>query len=165
MEETQNDLSLIDFLGELVTPESIRNNIPIFIAAIIAAVLFLVSINYAKDIEKYYNKAKKDKEEDGIKKSYYYRLDNCYTFFISIISIFPLLGMLGTVASLILVGKDFSNNMTDMTEFQDIMPKFFLALTSTAWGIICSVFFKLLNSFKQAYIENQIKNAKDYLDL
>lgn len=57
-----------------------------------------------------------------------------YNLFTNGISIFPLLGMFGTVAGLLgldLIGGDMGN----------IRNNFFMALTSTAWGIIFSVFF------------------------
>ena len=81
------------------------------------------------------------------------------TFFIGIITIFPLLGMLGTVVALIAVGANFQNGSNI-----DV-GKFFLALTSTAYGIIFSIIFKLLNFAVQPFIENQISKAKAVLNI
>lgn len=78
-----------------------------------------------------------------------------YTIFLTLISLFPLLGMLGTVAGLLgldLAGGDMGN----------IKNNFFIALTSTAWGIIFSVIFKFANSFFSDFIEEQIENAKEF---
>ena len=61
-----------------------------------------------------------------------------YAFFSNMTAIFPLLGMLGTVKSLIGVANDIAG--TDIDQF-------FGALTSTAWGIVFAVIFKLLDSF------------------
>lgn len=55
------------------------------------------------------------------------------------ISIFPLLGMLGTVIGLL--GLDLASGDMD-----NIKNNFFIALTSTAWGIIFSVIFKVAHA-------------------
>ena len=56
------------------------------------------------------------------------RLSIFYTLFTTFISIFPLLGMFGTVQAL--VGLDLTGEMDGVKQH------FFEALTSTAWGII-----------------------------
>lgn len=67
--------------------------------------------------------------------------------------------MLGTVVALIAVGVDLQNiDNIDVS-------KFFLALTSTAYGIIFSIIYKLINSFVQPFIENQISKAKTILKI
>lgn len=84
-------------------------------------------------------------------------LNVTYTLFITFISIFPLLGMLGTVMALL--GLDLS--VGDMTNIKN---NFFDALTSTAWGIIFSVFFKIIHAPFANYIENQIEDSKKMSD-
>ncbi len=76
-----------------------------------------------------------------------------YTVFVTIISLFPLLGMLGTVIGLL--GLDLASG-----DMENIKNNFFIALTSTAWGIIFSVFFKFINAFVADGIEKQIEVAK-----
>lgn len=127
-------------------------NIIIFITAAIAAVLLVFSKKFAKDIEHHF-----ETSEGKLKGSVYYTLDICYTLFITLISIFPLLGMLGTVKALLEL---------DMTqERTSLQNNFFSALTSTAWGIIFAIGFKIANSFVQPKIENMIAKAKSALKL
>lgn len=61
-----------------------------------------------------------------------------YQIFVQLISVFPLLGILGTVAGLMqgVTGGDI-NNMLDSLN---------LALTSTFWGLICAIGLKFLDA-------------------
>jgi biopolymer transport protein ExbB/TolQ len=70
------------------------------------------------------------------------KLNWWYTFFLTMISVFPLLGMFGTVAALL--NLDFSDIAGSL---DNVKTDFFHALTSTAWGIVFSVLFKLLNAW------------------
>ena len=80
------------------------------------------------------------------------RLKKLYELFTALISCFPLLGMLGTVIALL------SLDMTGAME--SIKDNFFDALTSTAWGIIFSVIFKLVNAYYIAVpVEEAIEKA------
>ena len=133
-------------------------NVLIIIAAVVAAVLLIFSIIFAKGIQKDFDST----NGDGLKRRHYYLTDITYTLFVTIISLFPLLGMLGTVASLIELGGVFQSDNADMNS---IKSEFFLALTSTAWGIIASVLFKLLNAGFQPFIENHISKAKSSLNI
>ena len=94
----------------------------------------------------------KQSTEHTFKKSLYYLLDIPYTVFIAIVSIFPLLGMLGTV--LALMSLDVSG-ATDA-----LKNNFFQALDTTMWGIIYAAVFKFANAFVQSYVEAQIEKAK-----
>jgi len=58
-----------------------------------------------------------------------------YSIFTSIISIFPYLGILGTVYSLIGVAGD--------SGFDNMQDSFLIALTSTFWGVIFAIGFKV----------------------
>ena len=69
------------------------------------------------------------------------KLNWWYTLFLTLISIFPLLGMFGTVAALL--NLDFSDMAGNL---DSVKTDFFHALTSTAWGIVFSVVFKIINS-------------------
>ena len=82
----------------------------------------------------------------------YNLLSVSYTLLITITSLFPLLGMLGTVKALIEL--DLSQDL------EVIKVNFFNALTSTAWGIIFSAFFKLGIAFIQTEIEMRLDQAK-----
>ncbi|MBQ2823429.1 MAG: MotA/TolQ/ExbB proton channel family protein [Oscillospiraceae bacterium] len=92
---------------------------------------------------------------DTCSKFDYYSLDIFYTIFITTISIYPLLGMFGTVQALL--SLDMSGDMNGLKE------NFFHALTSTAWGIIFAVIFKMINAIAKPGIENQIAKAKKSL--
>ena len=76
-----------------------------------------------------------------------------YNLFLTLISIFPLLGMFGTVMGLLNV--DFVAGNMD-----NVKANFFTALTSTAWGIIFSIVFKIINALVANHIEAQIEEAK-----
>lgn len=76
-----------------------------------------------------------------------------YTMYVNLTSIFPLLGILGTVLSLIPMVSDI-----------DIMKQNFLvALTSTLWGLVFAIIFKLLDGFLSPRIEDNIKTIDLYL--
>lgn len=81
----------------------------------------------------------------------YRKINTQYTLFITLISIFPLLGMLGTV--LALLGLDLSS----AEAISSAKNNFFGALTSTAWGIIFAVTFKIVNARLFADTEDLIQ--------
>ena len=68
-----------------------------------------------------------------------------YEVFQTGISIFPLLGMFGTVKALL--SMDFTNDLAGA------QLRFFDALTSTAWGIIFAVLFKVVNAVLAPFME------------
>ncbi len=80
-------------------------------------------------------------------------LDVFYSLFLTVITIFPLLGMFGTVTALLGV-----NMAGDMAQLQN---RFFDALTSTAWGIIFAITFKIANGLAAPFIERQIEEAQE----
>lgn len=78
-----------------------------------------------------------------------------HNIFITLISFFPLLGMLGTVTALLKL---------DLTEAGgDVKNNFFDALTSTAWGIVFSLIFKGMNAFIETEIEDSVDKAEKLL--
>ncbi len=79
-------------------------------------------------------------------------LNKSYTWASNFISAFPLLGMLGTVKSLI----GLASGMTDQSNTLEIS-MFFSALTSTAWGMIFAIIFKIGTSSIFAKIETDNK--------
>lgn len=85
-----------------------------------------------------------------------YTLDQRYTVLISLVSVFTLLGMLGTVLSLL--GMDLTGDA------EQVKSRFFTALGTTAAGIVFAVGFKIAISFSQSYIESQIEKGRRMLE-
>lgn len=69
-----------------------------------------------------------------------------YTLFVNVTSIFPLMGLLGTVISLLPMVKI-------MGDLDAQTGSFFLALTSTFWGIVFAIIFKGINGLVEAEID------------
>lgn len=118
-----------------------------FICGIISFVISLYSNKFDYSTKKNRNSVKLN----------YYLLSICYTLFITIISIFPLLGMYGTVKALLLL--DTSNEIG----ISNAQMNFFNALTSTTWGIIFAIIFKVVNALITTFIEDNIKKLSDYI--
>lgn len=82
------------------------------------------------------------------------RSERLYSIFINLTAIFPLLGILGTVVSLL----PMVANLSDMQQ------NFFAALTSTFWGLVFAIVFKLLDGFLLAsVIEDNARSVELYL--
>ena len=113
---------------------------------------FVISLRQARKIDKVI----RTKSENDFKKEMYYNLNIPYTIFNAIVSIFPLLGMLGTV--LALLSLDISESTESMKN------NFFQALDTTMWGIVFAAIFKFANSFVQTFVEAQISKAKLLLE-
>jgi len=64
--------------------------------------------------------------------------NSLYVGFTNVVAIFPLMGLLGTVISLIPMVGEMDTDL------------FFMALTSTFWGIVFAIVFKVFNGFLQA---------------
>lgn len=78
-----------------------------------------------------------------------------YSFFNNITSIFPLMGILGTVISLIgMVGKGA----------EETNSAFFLALTSTLWGIVFAIVYKAVNGYLAADIDSTDEVFELYIE-
>lgn len=77
-----------------------------------------------------------------------------YSLFVNLTGIFPLLGILGTVVSLL-------GMVADST---DITGNFYGALTSTFWGLVFAIIFKFLDGVISAKIEDNEKTVALYLD-
>lgn len=75
----------------------------------------------------------------------HFRQDKYYGFFVNIVSIFPLLGMIGTVLALLSLDLSADNG--------SITNNFFGALTSTFWGAVFGTVFKLADSSVSTKIE------------
>jgi len=129
-----------------------RNDFLILLSAILCAVFGLLTLLETSSIKKKVSTWKKESNKP-FSKHMYGRARVWYTLFVTFISIFPLLGMLGTVAGLL--GLDLTNG-----DMENIKNNFFLALTSTAWGIIFSVLFKIGHALVADGIEEQLEVAK-----
>ena len=77
-----------------------------------------------------------------------------YSVFVNLTGIFPLLGILGTVTSLLGLVSDTS----------DITGNFYGALTSTFWGLVFAIIFKFLDGIVSAKIEDNEKSVALYLE-
>ena len=80
--------------------------------------------------------------------------DKFYTMFTNLAGIFPLLGILGTVISLLPAVQDMGNMQLN----------FFVALTSTLWGLVFAIFFKVLDGVLSPQIERNNRGIDDYLN-
>ena len=80
--------------------------------------------------------------------------DKYYSMYTNLAGIFPLLGILGTVISLIPMVQDMAN----------MQQNFFVALTSTLWGLVFAIFFRLLDGMLSPRIERNNRGIEDYLD-
>lgn len=74
-----------------------------------------------------------------------------YTLFTNITAIFPLLGIFGTVMSLL-----------KSSNADDLPANFLMALTTTAAGLIAAMIFKFLDSFISSTLDRALDEA-DYL--
>lgn len=81
-------------------------------------------------------------------------MNRCYSLYLNLTSIFPLAGMLGTVWALL--------QTTDTIGTTDTS-NFFMALTSTFWGIVAAIVFKGLDSTISYKIEDNEKHLEDLL--
>ena len=79
------------------------------------------------------------------------KLNRVYSWFTNLTTMFPLFGMLGTVMSLIpMVDSIGTSNTTS----------FFTALTSTFWGIIFAITFKICDANISFKIEDNEKHLE-----
>ena len=72
--------------------------------------------------------------------------DKLYGAFVTLVSVFPLLGMIGTVLALLKL--DLSGSDASITN------NFFGALTSTFWGAVFGVGFKIADCFLAPLVED-----------
>lgn len=128
------------------------NDFLILVAAFITLALMMVTQMQVRAIKKRTTEWRKNR---NVKFSKYLwkAASQSYTLFVTMISVFPLLGMLGTVVGLL--GLDLASG-----DMNNIKTNFFVALTSTAWGIIFSVIFKILHALMADNAEEQIETAK-----
>ena len=82
------------------------------------------------------------------------RSESLYAIFANVTAIFPLLGILGTVISLLPMVADLSNMQSN----------FFAALTSTLWGLVFAIVFKLLDGFLSSKMDDNDKSVTMLLE-
>lgn len=121
---------------------------------VITIIAFVAMDRFNKDLRRELNKH--HFKPDAAKKDKAY-LSYCNSVVTTLITIFPLLGMLGTVTSLILVGQ------TASIEIDNVKSSFFTALTSTALGIVFAIIFKLIYAINQPKIEENLEELEERL--
>lgn len=77
-------------------------------------------------------------------------LKSAYYAFVEIITIFPLIGMLGTVVSLLSFSGDLQAGNLD-----SVKQNFFSALGTTCAGLICAIGFKIVHAFISSKVEER----------
>lgn len=83
------------------------------------------------------------------------KTNRVYALYSNFTTMFPLLGMLGTVVSLIMMADSINTAATE---------SFFAALTSTFWGIVAALIFKALDAFVSYKIEDNEKHMEYILN-
>ena len=83
------------------------------------------------------------------------KTNRVYALFSNFTTMFPLLGMLGTVVSLIMMTDSINTAATE---------SFFAALTSTFWGIVAALIFKGLDALVSYKIEDNEKHMEYILN-
>jgi len=83
------------------------------------------------------------------------KMNSAYTVFENITAVFPLMGLLGTVLSLIPMVDSLGNAGTGL---------FFSALTSTMWGIVFAIAARIVNSFTESRLMESERNIQNFLD-
>jgi len=78
-------------------------------------------------------------------------MNKWYALYENLTTMFPLLGMLGTVISLIPMVNAIGSETSGL---------FFSALTSTFWGIVCALVFKLLDASISYKIDDNEKHME-----
>lgn len=127
-----------DFIAQII-------NYAILGVAIYTFWIWFKVFNNKKEIKKELSNWEKDQnivdfDKNTDIKDYYKKILKNYVLFTTIISIFPLLGMLGTVSSLLVIDTNSSEAISSARG------SFFSALSSTFLGIIFAIGFKWLNA-------------------
>ena len=140
-------------MGFLTDFISTNINIIILLAAIITVGILIYTYIIKKEIDNEISKWEKEQDITDMDKNtnikgYYSKLSKYYTIFTTFITLFPLFGMLGTVAALL------SLDMSNYDAIENAKNNFFVALTSTFWGIAAAISFKILNAIMLYDIED-----------
>lgn len=120
--------------------------------AILTVVLFAVILHKTKDMQQLLQSRQTDSDLLMLRKQRKI-LSICYSLFTTFISIFPLWGMYGTVRALLVLDMSAAS--------EGIQEHFFEALTSTAWGILFAIGFKVLNAWFISYKAEEFLEKSD----
>ena len=115
-------------------------------------------IHLSEDVKKAIKantKAEQKKLTENELLEYREQMNRSYAFYCNFTTMFPLLGMLGTVISLIPMVNLIGTETTGA---------FFAALTSTFWGIVAALVFKFLDSFLSYKIDDNEKHMEFLLN-
>lgn len=141
----------------------------VFLFAVATAVMLLLTLKRANALFGIMNKIvylpEKDsmhKVDDALKNVREYdvvylrrRMMASYSLFSNFIMIFPLLGILGTVISLLPM-------VTTLGQTQ-MQANFFSALTSTLWGLVFAIIFKAIDGYVSGRVEDNENAVQLYL--
>ena len=133
------------FFGKMLA--SVAQDWYIFLCAVVSVGCLIVIRLSNKKVDRSFELWK---SENYYSNFIYKALTLSYSLFVTLITIFPLLGMLGTVKSLLVL------NFGDENAILNARSSFFDALTSTAWGIIFAILFKVVNAVICRHTEDNI---------
>jgi len=129
-------------------------NIIIIIVAVINGIMFVGAFKSKQDVDKLLhpssNRARKitpninmtNEEIENTQKKYQ-SMSSFYSGYANITAIFPLLGIIGTVAAL----------MKEADDIEKLTDNFNVALSTTFLGIFFAIFFKVIDSFLSGSME------------
>ncbi|MCQ2506243.1 MAG: MotA/TolQ/ExbB proton channel family protein [Lachnospiraceae bacterium] len=160
-------------LGKTLLDNFLKFDFIIFVLGAFNAVVMFVTLNYSKKLFRVMNpecwipggtrtlgeiEEKFNKQSDMTSESELIALRRktnlWFMIYENITTIFPLMGMLGTVIALIPMVGSMGDTATGL---------FFGALTSTFWGIVFAIIFKAVNGFLSAQIDDNEKNMEVFL--
>ena len=147
---------MIIFLKKL-GPSIFTQDVPILFVAILTYICYKKIQDLTVQVKNEIELCKRD-ETKRFTADLLKRLNESYNLFTTAITVFPLLGMLGTVIALI----GLNASLTE-TGYEIVQNNFFNALTSTAWGIIFAIIFKVMNARIEYKVISQIEAAEKVL--
>lgn len=141
---------LVKMFSSIVSSDTV-----ILIVAVLTGIIFW---NICKKKREFRDSFHKWKQERRFRKinAKTSSLKKWHNIFITLISFFPLLGMLGTVVALLRLDLTAAN--------ENVKNNFFDALTSTAWGIVFSLGFKGANAFIETEVQDYIDKAEKIIE-
>ncbi len=147
-------MMILNFMSKLLGSIT-SNDFYILFFAMLTCFLLVIVIWANKRVDKEFGRWKREKHYSRL---IYRCLTIGYTLFVTLISIFPLLGMFGTVTALL--GLDLSGEAA----VASARGGFFNALTSTTWGIIFAIIFKIVNAVISSSVENNINLVTELIN-